>query len=172
MRDEGAPHWLPELIGCDWNRYEESLKIAYGIFWRDFGHQHRRPAFRGKRMELKRHPKFEGKSATFWHFVTEGGDEPQRTPVRERLERIAWPKAMIVEAERIPSRVMVWQNERSRRNHRRASRWVIALSDFSYVVVIDEREDFVLPWTAYPVEENHRRRKLRKEYDAWKARKG
>ncbi|MCG8556770.1 MAG: hypothetical protein MJD61_16010 [Proteobacteria bacterium] len=75
MRDDDAPDWLPDLMECDWNRYQETIDRAYAIFWRDFGAAAARPAFRGKRMGLKRHPELDGKSATFWHFVTEGSTE-------------------------------------------------------------------------------------------------
>lgn len=173
LRDEGAPGWLPDLLECDWNRYQETLERAYAIFWRDFGTEAARPTFRGKRMGLKRHPELDGKSATFWHFVTEGRVEADRTPVRERFERIAWPKAILVEAEADPSRVVVWTNERRRSSHAKSLRWLIALTDFSYVVVVDDRGDYVLPWTAYTVAEEHRRRKLEQEYNAWiKSEKG
>lgn len=48
-------------------------------------------------------------------------------------------------------------------------RIVLALVDFSYVVIVSEREDFVLPWTAYTVEQTHQRNKLQREYeDYWR----
>lgn len=168
MRDEDAPDWLPDLIECDWNRYKETLDRAYAIFQKDFGRESARPTFHGKRMALKRHPELDGKSATFWHFITEGAIEAERSPVRERLERIAWPKALLVEASSDSARVLTWSNERRRTTHAKSTRWIVALDDFSYVVVLDDRKDFVLPWTAYPVADDHRRRKLRKEYDGWK----
>lgn len=171
MKDENAPDWLPDLVEFDWNRYEESLNRAYAVFTRDFGTQSERPNFRGKRMGLKRHPEFEGKSATFWHFVTEGPDEPDRVPDRERVERIAWPKAMLIEAAAASGRVVMWANERRRSGHAKSTRWVVALDTFGYVIVVDEREEYVLPWTAYVVDGDHRQEKLRKEYDAWKAQK-
>jgi hypothetical protein len=138
--------------------------LAYAIFWRDFGEFRTRPTFQGRRLGLKRHPEIEGKSATFWHFVTEGADESNRTPVRERLERIGWPRALIEEASHSSPRVRVWASLRSR-----ATRWLIALDDFSYVVVLDDRGDFLLPWTAYWVGEDHRRRKLQREFEVWQA---
>lgn len=159
--------WLPGLIALDWNQYQACIDRAYAIFWRDFGAADARPPFRGKRMGLKRHPELDGKCATFWHFVTEGTEEASRFPVRERVERIAWPRALLVEVNSASSRVVTWENERRRSTHGKSTRWVVALDDFSYVVVVDEREEFVLPWTAYPVNEQHRRVKLRKEYDAW-----
>jgi hypothetical protein len=154
--------WLPELIECDWNRYEETIERAHAVFWKDFGDAKTRPTFQKRRLGLKRLPEFEGKSATFWHFVTEGFSETNRTPVRERLERIGWPRALIEEAGRTPSRVCVWATLRGR-----SKRWVIALEDFSYVVILDDRDEYLLPWTAFPVDEEHRRNKLRKERAAW-----
>ena len=41
------------------------------------------------------------------------------------------------------------------------------MSDFSYVVILDERDDFVLLWTAYFVEKDHQRNKFAKEFAAW-----
>lgn len=164
--NDNAMDWLPALLNCDWSAYQETIERAYRIFYRDFGTKEVRPRFRDKRMELKRHPELEGKSATFWHFVTEGNNETDRTPVRERIERIAWPRALIIEAVKNSPRVLVWRNTRQHRKHKRATRWLIALPDFSYVVVIDERENFVLPWTAYTVEYDHQRQKMKREYDA------
>ncbi len=46
-------------------------------------------------------------------------------------------------------------------------RILIALPDFSYLVVLADRGDFVLLWTAYPVEHDHQKRKLWKECNAW-----
>lgn len=62
--------------------------------------------------------------------------------------------------------VYVWANERGR-----SKRWLIALQDFRYLVVLDDRGTFLLPWTAYPVEFTHSRNKLRGEYQAWCRRK-
>lgn len=156
------PAWLPPLVEFDWNRYAESIDRAYAVFWADFGDPVTRPAFQTRRLGLKRHPELEGKSATFWHFVTEGSEEATRTPVRERLERIGWPRAMISEAGGVPPRVRVWSTRRGA-----AVRWLIALEDFSYVVVLDDRQEYLLPWTAYPVVHEHQRQKLRREWDAW-----
>ena len=167
MTDETALNWLPDLLEFDWNQYQESLDRAYAAFQRDFSNTSRLPEFRGKRMALKRHPELDGKSATFWHIVTEGNVEEDRTPSRERIERIMWPKALLEEASQAAGRVYVWSNERQRATHSKSTRWVIALADFSYVVVLDERDDYVLLWTAYPVDQQHQRNKLMREFEAW-----
>ncbi len=139
------------------------MERAYAIFQRDFGDAATRPTFQARRLGLKRLPEFDGKSATFWHFVTEGPTEAERVPDGRRLERIGWPRAMILEATQVPSRVKVWSNRRGS-----SLRWLLAVEDFSYLLVLDDRGDFLLPWTAYCVEQEHRRRKLEREFQASK----
>ena len=153
--------WLPPLVICDWNRHDETVERAYAIFQQDFGETASRPQFRGRRLGLKRYPEFDGKSATFWHFVTEGEIETERIPDGRRLERIGWPRAMLLEAAKVPSRVKVWSNRR-----KAALRWLLAVEDFSYLLVLDDRGEFLLPWTAYCVDQEHRRRKLEREFHA------
>jgi len=60
-----------------------------------------------------------------------------------------------------------WRKER-----KGAGRMLIALLDFSYVVVLADRGEYILLWTAYCVEQEHRRRKLRIEYKAFIASNG
>lgn len=51
-------------------------------------------------------------------------------------------------------------------------RIVIALEDFSYVVVLADRRDYILLWTAYCVEREHTRRKLKNEFVTYWKEKG
>jgi hypothetical protein len=154
------PAWLPALIGLhdyggDWPRYLEAI---YAIFRRDLVEH--RPSFEGQRVGIKRLPIDQGKEAGFWHLISEGKIEAGRLPDLRRCERIGWPKPMI---ETSPSdKIKVWKNTR-----RGEPRVVIALPDFSYVVVLAVRTGYVLLWTAYCVEEDHRRKKLRREYEAF-----
>jgi hypothetical protein len=144
---------LFEDHGGDWNIYLEAI---YLIFKRDFVES--KPVFPNRRVGLKRHPMTEGKEATFWHFISEGNDEENRVPDLRRCERIAWPRP-IVEAIQSKS-VCSWKTLRGKEK-----RIVISLPDFSYVVVLADRGDYVLPWTAYCVERTHQREKLRREYE-------
>ena len=57
-----------------------------------------------------------------------------------------------------------WRNDRQGE-----TRIVITLSDFSYVTVVADRGEYVLLWTAYCVEQEHRREKLRREYEEYAA---
>jgi len=149
------PDWLPALIllsdsGGDWSHYVE---VIYAAFREDFVTH--RPQFEERRCAFKRHPMIDGKEATFWHLISEGKEESDRLPDLRRCERIRWPRKMI---ERSPANVRVWRSERPG-----DQRIVIALDDFSYVVVMADRGEYVILWTAYCVEQQHRREKLRKE---------
>ena len=149
------PAWLPDLIclpdyGGDWNRYHQAI---YEAFCQDFIQS--QPQFMGRRLGLKRHPLMDGKEATFWHFVSEGAVEANRLPDLRRCERIRWPRAVIERAD--DPAVKVWSNQRG--HEKRVCLW---LDSEDYLVVLADRETYLLPWTAYLVREEHRKRKLLK----------
>lgn len=154
---DASPEWLPALMTLNehdgnWNRY---IDHVYAAFTDDFL-KAASPTFEGRRCGCKRYPLIRGKVATFWHLVSEGAEEDERLPDLRRCERIRWPRAII---ERPPQGdVRVWRSVRGG-----DKRIVIAVHDFSYVVVLADRGEYVLIWTAYCVEKEHRRAKLRKE---------
>jgi hypothetical protein len=157
------PAWLPDLVllkdsGGDWDHY---LTAVYEVFQRDFGRS--RPSFEGRTLALKRHPMTRGKEATFWHLVSSGPLEEDRLPDFRRLERIAWPRAIIEHVS--DAAVLSWENQR-----RGESRVCLWLESADYLVVLAKRTDYTLLWTAYPTEREHTRRKLRRQYQ--EARKG
>lgn len=155
------PNWLPPLIPLsdyedDWERYLEAL---YTSFKQDFIDS--RPLFKGRKLGLKRHPLEQGKEATFWHFISEGRQEANRVPDLRRCERIRWPRPII---ENVDAPVIkLWENKR--RNEKRILLWLV---EQEYLVVLVERKGYLLPWTAYLVTEEHRRRKLQQEYENFK----
>lgn len=156
------PDWLPPLVllndhGGDWNAYLETI---YGWFRQDFVDS--KPVFQGRRLGLKRHPLSQGKEATFWHMTSEGTTEEDRTPDFRRCERIRWPRP-VIEHDTDP-RVKVWRNQRGREE--RVCLW---FEQESYLVILADRGDYILPWTAYLVERPHQQNKLLKEYeDYWR----
>lgn len=162
---ELGPH-LNDFHG-DWNAY---LDACYHQYEKDFYKGSRPWPVAGQRLNLKRMPvDADGRCNTFWHIATEGETEPNRTPDLTRLERIAWPMAMLREfASTYPqpasSKVCWWMNSRGREG-----RYILALADFSYVVVVADRGSYVLLWTAYPVDRRHRQLKLAREFeDYWR----
>lgn len=148
------PVGLLELsdFGGNWDRY---LDAVYSAFVRDFIEWP--PSFRGRRFGMKRHPEFKGKEATFWHLTSEGAIETDRLPDLRRCERIGWPRQMLDAVD--TNQVKCWTNTRGK-----DKRILIALPDFSYVVILADRGEYVLLWTAYPVEREHSREKLRREF--------
>lgn len=152
--------WLPELIPLsdydgNWKSY---LNAIYEVFLNDFVRS--KPSYPGKRFALKRHPMSLEKEATFWHLIQTGENEEERLPDLSRCERIRWPRPIIEALQ--TDKVRVWQTTRGR-NHR----IVIATNDFSYVVILDDRKDYILLWTAYCVDQAHRRKKMEREFEEW-----
>lgn len=153
-----TPDWLPEQIfmekfGGSWHVFFE---MVYAAFHRDFVAT--KPEFRGKRLGLKRHPEYDGKSATFWHMISEGSVEQERTPDIRRCERISWPKP-VIENSTDPV-LKVWAEPK-----RKNQRIYIWLESEGYLVVLDDRREYILPWTAFYVEREHQRRKYLKRWE-------
>jgi hypothetical protein len=154
--------WLPPLVlfqdsGGDWDRY---VQLLYEWFSADFLQS--KPPWPGKRVQLKRYPISQGKEATFWHMVSTGDNEADRIPDFRRCERIRWPRPFM---EAFPARkpepadvIVWWKSER-----RGESRYLLAPPDFTYLVVVADRGEYVLPWTHFVIDQPHRQNKLRKE---------
>lgn len=163
MTDE--QDWLPPLVlfndyGGDWQSY---LDAIYDYFRQDFVDS--KPVFQGRRLGLKRHPLTHGKEATFWHLIQEGAVEEDRTPDFRRCERIRWPRPIIEhDAE---NAIKVWSNQR--KGEQRICLW---FEQENYLVILADRGKYILPWTAYLVEQAHRQRKLQREYDEYCRNKG
>lgn len=156
----GSLDWLPSLVlfsaySGDWDRYLETI---YAWFKQDFIDS--KPIFQGRRLGLKRHPLTHGKEATFWHMIQEGEVEEDRTPDFRRCERIRWPKP-IIERDAYPV-IKVWRNQRGREE--RVCLWLV---QENYLVILADRGEYILPWTAYLVEQPHRKRKLQREYEEY-----
>ncbi len=155
--------WLPDYIKFnDYGNWEAYLEAIHDQFLNDFVRS--QPSWPGKRFSLKRHPEYDGKSATFWHMISEGSVEHDRTPDLRRSECIAWPRAIIDRYPDIKPQdddpILWWRNSRGREQ-----RILLSLPDFSYVVIMSDRGDYIMPWTAYPVERHHQQRKLEREFD-------
>ncbi len=158
--------WLPSLLeidafGGNWNLY---LEAVYNVFQQDFCYSP--PQFFNRPLNMKRYPISNGKEATFWHMISDGDDENSRIIDLRRCERIGWPKPVIVSAAN-KGRIRLWSSIRSRKDKQKERRWLLSLRDFSYVVILADRKNFLLPWTAFCVEYQHRRDKLRKEWEIY-----
>jgi hypothetical protein len=151
--------WLPNMLNNeDYEDFSHFFDVVKEVFKRDFDPR-TLPRFQGRRLALKRHPMTDGLPSTFWHFVTEGAVESERTIELSRCRRIPWPRAILVNS----TQVHCWQEVKSTKKGK-AKRVLLALPDFSYLFILDDRDDYLLPWTAYPVEYNNQRRRLEKRW--------
>lgn len=153
--------WLPELAlleqcNGDWGSY---LNTIYEYFLSDF--VRKQSSFKGIKIAIKRHPLIDGKEATFWHLISEGSREDQRTPDIRRCERIRWPSPIIHHCSE--QHIKIWFNRR--KGETRVCLW---LESEEYLVVLAERNNYLLLWTAYLVTRNHQKRKLEAEYIEYK----
>lgn len=146
---------------------EEALEAyidrVYEIFKSDFVDT--KPLFY-KRVGLKRYPLRNGREATFWHFTTFGEKEDIRDIDIKRCERIKFPKIIIENYN--DDDVKCWENERKGCE----KRILLYFEKENYLVVLSDRGDFVLPWTAYPVTYKNQKEKLLKEYDEYQKKRG
>lgn len=155
---------LPGLIyfedfAGDWDSF---INFIYEIFKNDLIDN---PPQIEKPFRLKKYPIFDGKESAFWHLVSEGQVEDNRTPNIRRCERISWIKPLIEKKE--SKYLRVWRNQRKTKKGIE-KRIVISKADFDYVVILTKRKNYYMLCTAYPVERSHQRRKLAKEYNAYK----
>lgn len=140
-------------FGGDWEIYLEAI---YAVFKADFVTSP--PVFRTRRLGLKRHPIVDGKESTFWHMISTGRVEEERVPDLRRCERIRWPKPTI-ENEWRPE-VLVWTES----NRSGDNRIHIYLPAERYLVVLADRGEYILPWTAFYVDHAHSHQKYIKRH--------
>lgn len=155
---------LPDIIelndfGGDFNKYFEHL---YDIFKSHF--IDKKPVFIGTKLGLERHPELNGKAYTFYHMTHDGDIENERTPDMRRLERIHWPKPMIDDST--DNYLKVWKNVR-RGNGGVKNRILILHEQERYLVVLEDRGSYILPWTAYYLKNAKEIGKKVKEYNAY-----
>jgi hypothetical protein len=144
-----------EQLSGDPNTY---LEAVYEIFVQDFVRS--RPTYRGKRLNLKCHPFIDGKEYTFYHMTHDGNIETERIPNLRRMERIPWPRPMINYST--DPELKVWRNKRGK--HER----ILIMHDLSdYVVILEDRINYILPWTTIYIDYPNRKRKLLAEYEEY-----
>lgn len=152
---------FPDLVlltehGGNFAVYNDAV---YRIFRQDFVTT--KPVFEGKRLGLKAYPLVDNKEYTYYHFTHSGGHEKDREPDLRRMERIPFPKPIIDNSGHADFKV--WRVKRGTKD-----RILLFCEKESYLVVLEDRTDYILPWTAYIVDREHQRKKLLKQYKEYK----
>jgi hypothetical protein len=138
----------PSLIlfndfGGDWAAYEEALdkifrsEIAYSL------------TFRGDKVNCRRTPEEGGRWAAFWHLVSEGKIEDDRTPDLRRCERLAWVPWVISNWNQSED-IEWWENTRG------SEVSVLLWYQEAYLVILAKRNGYWLLKSAYVTNQSHR----------------
>ncbi len=155
---------IPDLIelsayGGSYLDYEDAVYAAYQNSFPDSSLY-----YRGLPIRHKRHPEYNGKPATFWHIISNGSDEDSRLPNLRRYETVTWPFYILRECVDACGSLLIWENERRGRRNT-----LLFCTSVNYLVVLSNRDGYYVFWTAYPVERDHTRNKLIKEYSDYMA---
>jgi hypothetical protein len=139
---------LPDLFPFhgDWSRYEDELYAIYldtiirsGI------------KFRGLPVKARYQPATKNKGYSFWHLISEGELEEDRTPDIRRCERIRWIAWLIENAE-TQEDLSWWENKRGSNTH-----IVIWHERENFAVVLAKRNGYFLLRSAYWVKKHRRK---------------
>ena len=154
---------LPELFPFhgDWSQYEDELYHIYKDTIVEAG-----IIFQGLPVRTQYRPPTKGKGFGFWHMISEGSEEEERTPDIFRCERIRWVAWLIKNAEK-SNELSWWENKRGRNTH-----VVIWNEQENFAVVLAKRKDYYLLKTAYLVKSRRRNTFTRERTKFLKARKG
>lgn len=142
---------LPDLIGLpdvrnNWNAYLEEL---YRIYLAEIVDG--RLKFNDLPIRVQFRPMTKGKGFGFWHLISTGETEEDRTPDLRRCERIRWIAWVIRNAKTVDG-ILWWENRRGSNTH-----VVLWYKAQKFAVVLAARKGYYLLRTAYPV--NSRREK-------------
>lgn len=154
---------LPELILLENYKgiFIEYFEAVYEIFKKDFVNS--KPVFNKKPLRLKSHPFIDGKEYTFYHFTHSGDIENERLPDIRRMERIGWAKPVIEECYNW--KLKIWPQRRNGKD--RLCIWLEIEDNMDYIVILDVRTNYILPWTAFVLEYKHQKIKKQKEYELY-----
>lgn len=117
------------------------------------------PVLWKKPVRARYSPPYKDKHFCFWHLISEGKDEEERTPDPRRCERIAWIRWVIDNAD--DEEVLCWERTVSTPKGER-TRWTLWARGYDFAVVVEERKDYILLITAFEVRP-HRKRAYEKE---------
>jgi hypothetical protein len=153
---------VPKIIelddyGGEYQPYEDAV---YNVYQESF--ESKQFFYNGKRIAHKRYPMYKGKSGTFWHIISSGEAEADRLPDLRRYERVSWAAFILGYCCDNCDKILEWRNER--KGKKRVLLWC---RDIDYVVILDDRDEYYIFWTAYPVTYGHTRKKLYREYSEY-----
>lgn len=159
---------LPDMILFnDYGSWDAYVADLYSVFKRDFIDS--KPRVGSVVFKLKYHPEYQERAYTFYHMTHKGDNEAERLPDLRRSERLPWCRHTIEKTD--VYRLRFW--EETRKEHSRICIWLEAETcgkveiENNYFVILEVRNGYVLPWTAFCADKPHQLRKKHKEYEQW-----
>lgn len=163
------PDWLPPLITLkeydgNWWAY---IEACYERYCQDFIKCEEYPSFKGKVVWRDNRITDNGWEETFRHIVY-GSKKNKIAQDISRLEKIRWVRPIIKAGN--DDTIPWWRNVRpSGRQRGPQERLVIALPDFTYKVIMNERHDNFILFDAYTCY-GYEIVRMKQEYDEWRNR--
>lgn len=154
-----ANYTPPELILLsDYKSLDEFLNYIYKIFNKDF--QINIIKFKGQKVTLRKRPSGTLNEIeydwTFHHIITTDKGE-ERVFDKDRAERIKFPGSFI----KNEAKLLGWSSFKNNEK-----RYYISDPNFEYLVILSQRNDYILLLTAYNTSYNNTKRKLKKAYES------
>ena len=133
---------LPELCPFhgNWPPYEDEL---FTIYLQTVARG--QLTFQGCEVRCQYMPATKGKGYAFWHVISEGKVEDERTPDLRRCERIRWIAWFIANVDR-DDRLVWWENRRGNNTH-----VVIWMASENFAVILAKRNNYYSLKSAYMV---------------------
>ena len=159
--------WLPEIIEYSPKEYETWMiyyDYLYEIFKEDFIES--KPFFKGKPINIRKHPIEYGKEEAFFHVTCQDYQHKNdRAPDLRRCERIRWIRAFIENYNCDPSfcysceGIKIWPEKQKGKD-----RINFFLEEERYIVIVEKRDNYYLLITAFYLEYDHSINKKIKQY--------
>lgn len=149
------PLFLPPMVTVD-EDWERTLEALYSVFANDFIAS--RPSFSHMRVLHDGRVGDRGLPNGFWHLITKS-DGSERLVDFRRAERLPWARP-VIENSGEPV-IRTWDYLEGNR----AIRTYIWLEQYDYLVILQKKGSVAFLVTAYYIEGNSTRRRLRSKYE-------
>ncbi len=155
------------ILLSDYSSQGEFLDAILKLFLGDFVTNTTK--FRSQKIVLKKRPTnwLDGIEYdwTFHHIITK--ENQNNDNIREfniaRAERIKFPKLYIDDHQTSLSNYKIWS--RTKNNE---TKYYISDNNYDYLVILSQRKNYIMLLSAFPIETNHYKYKLKKEYEQYK----
>lgn len=138
------------------------IEALYKIFKRDFIDNDL--IFEGKKVDIIHEKYYDGKERSFWHIISEGEQDSDRTPVSRRAETLPWTRALIEDKQECCD-YKKWIKFHDKTNKNRYYIWCSAIN---YMVILEDRGPIFKLITAFKVQE-YNVKKYNREYEKYKS---